>query len=286
MIHRGRALFGLLAMLIACAAGAAAGPAAPVPPRLVTLAPSLTELVFAAGAGGQLVGVSEYSDFPPVARGLPKVADAGGVAWESLLALKPDVVLAWRSGTRQADITRLQALGLRVEVIEIAVLGDVAPALRKIGGVAGTQALAAEAARRFDEQVAAMKATHARKSAVSTFFEISSKPLMTVNGRHVISEMISLCGGVNVFADAPALVPEPSIEELAVRNPMAILYGASPASPRDRPGTPYAVIANFRPDRLHAITADYVYRPGPRLLMAVNEICTALDKVRTGNAGR
>ena len=286
MLRARRALVGLLAASCALAAAAGTGGAAKVAPRLVSLAPSLTELAFAAGAGGQLVGVSAYSDFPSAAQSLPKVADAAGVAWESLLSLNPDAVLVWRSGTRQADIARLQALGLRVETIDISALGDVAPALRKIGLLAGTEAAAEAAGRRFDAQVASLRAANTRKSVVTTFFEISSKPLMTVNGRHVISEMIALCGGINVFADATSLVPEPSIEELAVRNPMAILYGASPASPRDRVGIPYSAVANFRPDRLQAITADYVYRPGPRLLLATAEICAALDRVRAGAAAR
>lgn len=284
MFRAQQALVALLAVFFVL--GAAAGAPAMQSPRLVSLAPSLTELAFAAGAGGQLVGVSAYSDFPSAAQALPKVADAAGVAWESLLALGPDVVLVWRSGTRQADIARLQTLGLRVATIDISALRDVAPALRKIGLLAGTEATAEAAARRFDAQVASLRSANAGKSVVTTFFEISTKPLMTVNGRHVISEMIALCGGMNVFADAPSLVPEPSLEELAVRNPMAILYGASPAAPRDRAGVTYAAIANFRPDRLQAITADYVYRPGPRLLLATDEICAALDRVRAGTAAR
>jgi iron complex transport system substrate-binding protein len=286
-----RALVALCSFAVALLAVDAGGVADTGPPagqarRLVTLAPSLTELVFAAGAGKTLVGVSAYSDFPADAKGLPQVADAAGIAWESLLSLKPDVVLAWRSGTRQADIARLQALGLRVETIDIAALGDVAVALRSIGRVSGSEALAEPAARKFEEQLAALKAANTGKPVVKTFFEISAKPLMTVNGRHVISEMITLCGGLNVFADAPSLVPEPSREELAARNPLAILYGASVNATKPDRNAQYAGVANYRPDRVHAITADYVYRPGPRLLRAAGEICAALDKVRAGTAIR
>lgn len=253
------------------------------PSRVVSLAPSLTELTFAAGAGDRLIGVSAHSDFPAEATRLPQVADAGGIAWESLLALRPDLVLAWRSGTRQADIARLAQLGMRVETIDVATLADVPAALRMIGKLT-TSAGAEQAARQFEQRLAGLRAANAGKPVVRTFFEISTKPLMTISARHVISEMIGLCGGQNVFADSPSLVPEPAREELAARNPMAILYGASPrAEPVDR-ATLYAGVANYRPQRTLAITADYAYRPGPRLLLAAAEICAALDAVRASAA--
>ncbi len=253
--------------------------------RVVTLAPSLTELVFAAGAGDRLVGVSAYSDFPGEAARLPQVADAGGISWESLLALRPDLVLAWRSGTRQADISRLAQLGMRVEAIDIAALADVPAAIRSIGKLTAS-AGAERTAAQFEQRLEGLRAANAGKPLVRTFFEISTKPLMTVSGRHVISEMITLCGGQNVFGDSPSLVPEPSREELAARNPVAILYGASPkAEPVDRAKL-YAGVANYRPQNTIAITADYAYRPGPRLLLAAAEICAALDAVRASGGRR
>lgn len=256
-----------------------ADPARAAPARVVALAPSLTELVFAAGAGDRLVGVSAYSDFPAAAARLPQVADAGGIAWESLFALRPDLVLAWRSGTRQADIARLAQLGMRVEAIDIATLADVPAALRLIGKLTAS-AGAEQAAHQFEQRLAGLRAANAGKPVVRTFFEISAKPLMTVSARHVISEMITMCGGRNVFADAPSLVPEPSREELAARNPVAILYGASTRAEAVDRATLYAGVANYRPQHTLAITADYAYRPGPRLLLAAAEICAALDAVR------
>jgi iron complex transport system substrate-binding protein len=285
MTRTRRAAVACLLALAGCRISVAIAAAPPVDAanrpasRMISLAPSLTELAFAAGAGDRLVAVSAYSDYPDDARKLPQVADAGGIAWESLLALQPDLVLAWRSGTRAADIARLGQLGIRVEVIEITKLADVPAAMRLIGKL--TANLAAEgAARQFEQRLAGLQAANARKPVVSTFFEISAKPLMTINGGHVISEMISMCGGRNVFAGAPALVPEPAREELAARNPEAILYGFSGNAERVDRAALYAGVANYRPGRAHAITADYAYRPGPRLLLAAAEICTALDAVR------
>ena len=248
--------------------------------RVVTLAPSLTELVYAAGAGDKLAGASAYSDYPEVARQLSRVADATGISWESLLALKPDLVLAWKGGTRQADIARLNSLGVNVFVIEIKRLNDLSRALRSIGKLVGRPDPAERAARLFDQQLATLREANAGKALIKTFFEISSKPLMTINRDHVISEMIGLCGGVNIFADLPALASEPSREALLTRNPVAVVYGISLARTRGVDDETYAGLSAVTAGRMYGITADYVFRPGPRMLLATEEICAALDRGR------
>lgn len=248
--------------------------------RVVTLAPSLTELVYAAGAGDKLAGASAYSDYPDAARQLSKVADATGISWESLLALKPDLVLAWKGGTRQADIARLNSLGVNVFVIEIKRLDDVPRALQSIGKLVGRPGPAEQAARIFQRRLSELRESNSGKVVVKTFFEISSKPLMTVNRDHVISEMVSLCGGSNVFADLPALASEPTREALLMRGPEAVLYGVSVARTRGVDETTYAGVSAVEAGRVYGITADYVFRPGPRMLLATEEICAALDRSR------
>ncbi len=248
--------------------------------RVVTLAPSLTELMFAAGAGDKLVGVSAYSDYPAEARGLPRVADAAGISWESLLALKPDLVLAWKGGTRPADTARLNGLGINVFAIEVKQLGDVSRALRSIGKLVGRPGQAEWAADIFQRQLATLRDSNAGKPVVRLFFEISSKPLMTVNRDHVISEMVRLCRGVNVFENMPSLVSEPSREELLARAPDAILYGKSSSEKQHADAAVYAGLTAFREGRVYGITSDYAFRPGPRLLLAAGEICDALDRRR------
>ena len=248
--------------------------------RVVTLAPSLTELVYATGAGASLVGVSAYSDFPEAARWLPQVADAASISWESLLALKPDLVLAWKGGTRQSDIARLNSLGLNVVVIEIKRLDDVSRSLRSIGKLVGHTDHAELTAREFERQLSVLRRSHQRKTKVKVFFEISAQPLMTVNRDHVISELIELCGGTNTFADSPTLVGEPSREELLKRSPDAILYGKTLTGKTRADASAYEGLAAAAHGRVYAITADYVFRPGPRLLWAAEEICASLDRSR------
>ena len=254
--------------------------------RVVTLAPSLTELVFAVGAGDKLVAVSAFSDFPDAARKLPMVADANGISLESLIALKPDLVLAWNAGTRPADINRLRALGLNVSVVDIAKLDDVARAMRLIGTWVGRAAPAEMAAREFESKLAALRASQAGKPRVTTFFQISTNPLMTINGDHVISELIDLCGGANVFGDARGLVIEPSREALLARAPDTILYGKSASDQRDVKQKIYQNLSAAREGRIYSVTADHVYRPGPRLIHAATEVCEALDRSRASLRAR
>lgn len=252
--------------------------------RVVTLAPSLTELVYAAGAHGQLVGVSAYSDFPEGAEYKPKVADATGVSFEALLALKPDLVLAWKGGTRPTDITRLESLGINVFVIDIRSLADVPRALRTIGKLTGRPNIGdtpERVAGIFESKLEILRLASRDKVRVRVFFEISQMPLMTINGQHFISETLKLCGGVNVFSDVAQVVLEPSREVLLRRGADAILRPASIHKDIVRDKALYSGLAAYRNGRVYPLNADWILRPGPRVLLAAEEICTALDSARS-----
>ena len=166
----------LLAALLAASCARAEGL------RIISLAPNLTEIVFAAGAGDRLVGTVEYSDYPQAARALPRVGDGWSVDVERVLALQPDLVLAWSSGTPEATIARLEALRIHVVRIETYRLADVPAALRRVGDLAGTGALADGAARQFEAAVGRMRRLYAPAGEVSVFIEIDDEPLYTVNG--------------------------------------------------------------------------------------------------------
>ena len=251
--------------------------------RVVTLAPALTELVYVAGAHEQLVGVSAYSDFPEAARYKPQVADAAGISLEALLALKPDLVLAWKGGTRPADIARLESLGINVFMIEIRTPADVPRAIRTIGKLTGSPKLTdapERAAALFESKLEILEMAKKTKTPVRVFFEISQMPLMTVNGQHFIAETMRLCGGENVFSDVAQMVIEPSREELLKRGADVILRPASILKDVKRDQALYGGMEAYRSGRIYAVNADWILRPGPRVLLAAEEICTALDRAR------
>jgi iron complex transport system substrate-binding protein len=162
--------------------------------RVVTLAPSLAELAFAAGAGGRLVGVARFSDSPPAARGIARIGDAVRVDFERIVALKPDLILAWKSGNSAADVARLEGLGFPAHVSEPGRLADIPRLLRAIGSLAGTGAAADRAARDFEREIGELRKRYAKTPRVRVFYQIWHKPLLTVNGAHLISDVIALCG--------------------------------------------------------------------------------------------
>ena len=189
----------------------------------MSLAPHLTELVYAAGAGDLLVGVVEYSDYPTEARSLPRIGDAWRVDMERLLALQPDIVLTWASGTPDDVVERLDALKLAHREIATYRLADVPIALRTIGAIAGTPAVAEAAAAGFDREISELRRLHRSARPVSVFIQLDDQPVYTVNGRHIISEVVELCGGRNVFADLPQLAPPVSLEAVIAADPEVIV---------------------------------------------------------------
>ncbi len=249
--------------------------------RIVTLAPSLTELAFAAGAGGKLVAVSAYSDFPAAAQALPQVADAAGVSLEGLLAIKPDLVIAWESGNRAADIERVAALGIPVFVLEVARLADVSKAIRAIGKLADTASVADKAASQIDGAFDKLRRTNSDKAKVRVFFEISRLPLMTINRQHAIDEVISMCGGENIFRDQLPLVFTPSLEELFRLQPQAILFPANEVTP---PSPQYRGLKAWDQQHIYRVGADVLLRTGPRLVAGAQQVCAALDQARRPTA--
>jgi iron complex transport system substrate-binding protein len=248
--------------------------------RIIALAPHLTEIAFAAGAGDRLVGVAHFSDFPEAARRLPQVGDAARIDLERIIMLSPDLILAWKSGNHAGDLVRLETLGFTVFVTEPSRLSDTPRLLRAVGRLAGTAA-AVRASDEFDLEIRSLRESYGNRSPLRVFYEIWHQPLLTVNGRHMISDVIELCGGINVFAAAPVLTPTVSIEAVLAARPDVILGGGSA-------GTAEEFAAQWRRqpvERLKSIPAFYVapdqiQRQTPRIATGAKAICEHLEKVR------
>ena len=253
--------------------------------RIVALAPGLAELAFAAGAGARLVGVSRLSDYPAEVRGLPQVGDAVRLDFEMIAALHPDLVLAWRSGNAPADVARLEQLGPAAYVSEARRLADIPRHLRALGALAGTEAAAERAAAAFESGVDELRRRYAGAAPVRVFYEVWRRPIMTVGGAHLVSDLITLCGGQNVFAETRSLAPTLSAEALLAAKPEAVLGGT-------RGGGEERYAADWRaqaPEPLRALPVfyvdpDLVQRPGPRLVEGAKAVCEALDRARAQRA--
>ena len=250
--------------------------------RVVTLAPSLTELAYAAGAGPRLVGAARFSDFPPAARELPLVGDAARVDLERVVALAPELIVAWRSGNAASDVERLEQLGYPVYVSEPRRLGDIARALRALGVLAGSAAQAEAAAARFERAIAELRRRHEFARPVRVFYEMWRKPLMTVNGAHLISDVIALCGGVNVFRDARPFTPTVGAEALLAAKPEAVLGGSRPGGDESYArGWREQAVSPLRGIPAFYVDPDLLQRATPRIAEGAKAVCAALEEVRS-----
>jgi iron complex transport system substrate-binding protein len=250
--------------------------------RMITLSPHLTELVYAAGAGDRLIAVPKYSDYPDAAKSLPEIGDATRVDLERVLALRPDLILAWKSGNSAADIARLESLGLRVYVSDAGRLADVARVVRTIGRLAGTAAAAERQASDYDRRIAALRARYAGARQLRVFYQIWDRPLLTINGRHIISDVLGLCGAVNVFEHAALLTPSVSLEALFAAHPDVVLGGSSALAPAEFA----AQWASYRVHDLARLSVKYVppdliQRATPRIAQGAAVVCERLQEVRS-----
>jgi iron complex transport system substrate-binding protein len=253
-------------------------------PRIVSLAPHLTEMAFAAGAGERVVGTVEYSDHPDAARRIVRIGDAFRLDFERVLALEPDVVLACDSGTPAAAVQRLQALGLNVKLIATARLQDVASALRTIGDIAGVQASAEKAAAEYEAGVVALRVQYAGRPTLSVFLQVNDRPLYTINGRHIMSEVLDLCGGRNVFAGLKELAPVVGVESVIAADPQVILATDDAVLDARAYWARWRRIEAVRQDSVYTISSDRLARPTPRLVEGAREVCRALDAARARRA--
>lgn len=248
--------------------------------RIITLAPNLTELVFAAGAGDRLAGVARFSDYPLQARRLPVVSDAVQFDIERMLVLRADLVLAWQGGTPPDAIARLERAGLPVFVAGASGLDDIARNITAIAQLAGTAATGAAARKAFDADLRALRARLHEGPPVRVFYEIWDRPLMTVNKTHLISEVISMCGGINVFGELQALTPEVSREALLAVRPDIVLGGSSADSPKAFAARWAALPPPFNALPVRHLPADLMQRPTPRILEGARQLCAHLDGIR------
>ncbi len=248
--------------------------------RVIALAPHLTELVFAAGAGNRLVGKVRGSDFPPEAQALAEVGDAAGLDFERILALQPDLVLAWGSGNRIADVEHLEGLGLAVLVLEPRRLEDIPRHMRMLGALLGTGARARAAELAFALRADRLRERYSGKSAVNVLFEAWHQPLITVNGEHLISDVLRLCGARNAFADLPQLAAAVSPEQVLAADPDAIIIGSEASDAGSEGWQGYRYLRSVRSGAIFTVSADLITRQTPRVLDAAEKICADLDSAR------
>ena len=250
--------------------------------RIISLAPSLTELVYAAGAGEQLVGAVEYSDYPAAAAGLPIVGRFDLLDMERILELQPDLVIAWQSGNPRASVNRLRQLGLTVYIAEPKSLASIPSHIERLAQLAGTEALARQALVAFDENLGRLRNQYSGLPALQVFYQVWDLPLITAGGNELINDIITLCGGNNVFADIKLVAPKVSTEAVLVRNPEVIIASGMDI---ERPEwlddwTRWSSLEAVAKNNLYFIPPELLQRHTPRALLGAQQMCEQLELAR------
>lgn len=250
--------------------------------RIVALSPGMTELLFEAGAGDRVVGTTTYSDYPEAAEDVPRVGSYKRLDLEALLAMEPDLVIAWISGNPTAQVERIESLDIPVFWSEQRDFEDVASSLMRYGRLAGTSEAAEAAATDFRDAIERIRERHADAAPVRVFYQVWEDPLMTVNGEHLISRAVSLCSARNIFADLERLAPKIDVESVLDRNPEAILAGGMGERNDDwldawkeYPGLQAVAMGN-----LFFVPPSSLQRPTPRILEGIRVVCDQMETVR------
>jgi len=279
-VIRAVALACLCLVVGACSGEEATEPVNTPAQRIVTFAPHLAEIIYVVGAADQLVGVSAWSDFPREVLDLPQVGDAFSVDQEQLSLLQPDLVLVWESGMPRHAIDELRKLGYRVESVRTRSLDDVAAAIRRVGELTGHHSAAARAADGFAQSFDALREEYRGASPIDVFFQVSARPLYTVNREHFISEIISICGGRNIFDDLQGFAPAVDVEAVVDRDPDVMLAGANLGDDAFADWARWPNLAANRYGNQFLLPDETIGRPSPRLTIAGRSVCIALDRAR------
>jgi iron complex transport system substrate-binding protein len=263
--------------------------------RVISLAPSVTELVYEAGAGDRLVGTVDYSDYPSEARKVPRIGNNQALDLERIASLGPDLVLVWFHGNAARQVDQLAKLGIPLFYVDPRHILDIPGDLERMGELMGTSTTAKSAADRFRARYASLRARYAERALVRVFYQLAVDPLLTINDQQIISDVIHLCGGSNVFGKELTLVPKLSTESVVAADPDVILtsrwsaYGEAPGDAVRAPGAPglkmwtqFSGMKAVKTGQLWLVPGDLISRQGPRILDGAQAICTVLDEARKG----
>lgn len=250
--------------------------------RIISLSPGATELLFSAGAGGQVQAVSAWSDYPPEAADLPQVGDSNRLDLEAIVALKPDLVVAWVDGNSASQLAKIEALGVPVFWLKPRTFEDIASAVERLALLSGNEKAGAIRAADFLAGIRALRKRFRDARPVRVFYQVWHEPLMTINDDELIGRAIILCGGDNVFGHLPRLVPRISRESVLDADPDAIISGGEDNDDRRwlEQWRQYPELTAVARDNLYLVPPSLIQRPTLRMLEGTEQLCQTLEQAR------
>ena len=251
--------------------------------RLVVLGPNLVESLYEIGAGDYILGASEYSDYPEAAKKITRVGSHNTINFEMIVSMAPDLVLIWHSGFGADNVAKLRSLGLTVYASEPHSLDDIEFLLNDLGQLTGLSESTAIAAAQYRSELNRLHNSYSQKKTVSVFYQVWHEPMQTLNGEHVVSAVIELCGGQNIFAALPGIAPRVSVESVIAMNPDVIISSGSDS--RDAKELDFwqrwSMINAVHNEQVHFIKADSLVRHAPRILQGAQQVCDLLERSRS-----
>ena len=249
--------------------------------RVISLSPHITELLYAAGAKEKIIAAVDYSNFPPEAENLPRVGSGYQLDLEAITGLKADLIVGWESGNNPAQLEQLKKMGFKLYLSEPKNLRGIAKNLRDLGALLGNKTNADQQADDFLAELEKLETENNSRIKPKVFYQVWDKPLFTVNGKHMISRVIELCGGENIFKELTALSPQVDIEAIIARNPQLIIAGLS----KERESwlsdwKKWTSIDAVKNNQLYGINADLIVRQTPRILLGAKKMCEQIAQAR------
>ncbi|WP_304635302.1 cobalamin-binding protein [Pseudoalteromonas sp.] len=249
------------------------------PQRIVALAPHIVENLFAIGAGDRIVGTVDYADYPAQANEIERVGGYYGINMERLLSLKPDLVLAWKTGNKAEDLAYIEKLGIPVAYSNPDQVDNVADELRKLGELTHLKTQADRVATEFEVKLAAIRASQQDKPPVSVFYQLWPEPMMTVGGNTWINQLLTICHADNVFANSETDYPRISIENVLVSKPEVIII-PDEKSKKPQPQIDWRQwpeLPAVQHNQFISVNADLLHRFTTRMLDGLSEMCGKID---------
>jgi len=266
--------------------------------RVISLAPHITELLFHIEQGGKLVGVDSASDYPKAALTIQQVGNHQQINLEKILQLKPDLVIAWKSGSTQPTLDRLKDFNIPVFYTESKTLEGIANTMRDFGSLLGAENIAEQKAVAFEKKIQTIQGNKHQEekgdsvkepqTAIKVFYQIWHSPLMTLNGSHIVSEIIRLCGGINIFEGLSIIAPQVSVESVIQANPQLIMSGthtdinsiSAKESTLVKQWQHWQAIDAVKNEQYLQVNSDYLVRATPRVLLGAKAICNKINQMK------
>jgi iron complex transport system substrate-binding protein len=249
--------------------------------RVIAMAPHITELLFAAGGGDRVVGAMNYSDYPEAAKRVPLVGSDAQIDLERVVALRPDLLVVWQTGNTERQLSQLKSLNIPIFYSEPKKLDEVATSLTRLGQLMGTEAAAQAAAGDYRRKLARLTASYAQRPPVRVFYQIWEKPLFTLNGEHVVSDALRVCGGRNVFAGLKVTAPSVGTEAVLQENPEAIIGGEQHDGQSGiNIWKPYKGMLAVQRGNLFMLDSELLVRATPRIADGIAMLCEKLEAAR------